>query len=341
MKNLVSIITPCYNGENYVHRLLDSVLNQTYSNIEFIFVNDGSTDKTEKIVLGYKNKFDKRGIKLIYIYQENMGVSCAINKGLKQVNGEYLSCPDSDDYLELQSIEKRVEILEKYPEYAVVTSDTYIRSINDLDNYIKLAASNKPEMFVENQFELLLTGNSMFIPGTHLMRMSSFDKVHKDRHIFPYRKGQNWQLLLPLYFEYKRYFLDEPLFNYIKYQSSITADYKTERDKLMRCQEHEETIIATLNSIDMAEDLRKKYIFGTKIRYTRERLTLAFQLRDMILFKEQYNILKEKRHVNRKERVYNIVMKNLILYQIFNLLSPFFNKLIKISLFRKVLYNKK
>jgi len=50
---LVSIITPCFNGEFLIHRLLDSILNQTYNNIEFIFINDGSTDKTEEVVKSY------------------------------------------------------------------------------------------------------------------------------------------------------------------------------------------------------------------------------------------------------------------------------------------------
>ena len=68
---IVSIITPCYNGENYVQRFLDSILAQTYSSIELIIINDGSIDNTEKIVYGYKESLKTRNIKLVYIYQEN------------------------------------------------------------------------------------------------------------------------------------------------------------------------------------------------------------------------------------------------------------------------------
>lgn len=64
---LVSLITPCYNGEKYLERFLDSVLAQTYDNIEFILVNDGSTDDTEKIALSYQEKFADRGYIYIYI----------------------------------------------------------------------------------------------------------------------------------------------------------------------------------------------------------------------------------------------------------------------------------
>ena len=64
---LVSIITPCYNGGKVICRYLDSVLNQTYRNIELVFVNDGSTDNTEEVVLKYKSSFEKSVMKLIYI----------------------------------------------------------------------------------------------------------------------------------------------------------------------------------------------------------------------------------------------------------------------------------
>ena len=59
---LVSIITPCYNGENVMHRLLDSILSQTYSNIEFILINDGSTDHSEEILVSYEKKFSTKKV---------------------------------------------------------------------------------------------------------------------------------------------------------------------------------------------------------------------------------------------------------------------------------------
>ena len=72
MNPLVSIITPCYNGENYLERYLDSVLEQTYDNIELILVNDGSNDKTSEIANRYKSKFADNGYVYIYIYIKTM-----------------------------------------------------------------------------------------------------------------------------------------------------------------------------------------------------------------------------------------------------------------------------
>ena len=68
---LVSLITPGWNGVSFVGRLLDSILNQTYPNMEYIYIDDGSTDGTKDVVLSYKEKFQKAGISFEYVYKEN------------------------------------------------------------------------------------------------------------------------------------------------------------------------------------------------------------------------------------------------------------------------------
>lgn len=93
---LLSIIIPVYNVENYLAQCLDSVLNQSYSNIEIVLVNDGSTDKSADICESYAKK-DSR-IKLIH--KENGGLSSARNTGLESISGEYVAFLDSDDWLE-------------------------------------------------------------------------------------------------------------------------------------------------------------------------------------------------------------------------------------------------
>lgn len=114
-------------------------MNQTYKNIELIFVNDGSTDKTEEIVLGYLPAFRQEGMKLIYKRQANAGQAAALNEGLKWFSGEFLTWPDSDDYLDPLSIEKRVDFLEYNPDYGLVRSNAYYVDFYTLKNVRKLA----------------------------------------------------------------------------------------------------------------------------------------------------------------------------------------------------------
>ena len=92
--DLISIIVPVYNAEKYLNRCIDSVLNQTYKNIELILINDGSTDNSLNICQDYANK-DNR-IKVIT--QENSGVAVARNKGIEVATGEYIMFLDSDDW---------------------------------------------------------------------------------------------------------------------------------------------------------------------------------------------------------------------------------------------------
>ena len=115
-KPLVSIVTPCYNGE-VIFLVFDSILNQTYTNLEVVLINDGSTDRTENIVNQYRSLFDKKGITLIYEFQKNAGQAAALNRGMKLFTGEYVTWLDSDDEILPDFIKKKVDFLEKHSEY--------------------------------------------------------------------------------------------------------------------------------------------------------------------------------------------------------------------------------
>lgn len=101
MEDLISIIVPIYNMEQYLEKCLESIVNQTYKNLEIILIDDGSTDNSGKICDDYAKK-DKR---IRVIHKENGGVSSARNKGLDIVKGKYVIFFDSDDYIEFNMIE--------------------------------------------------------------------------------------------------------------------------------------------------------------------------------------------------------------------------------------------
>lgn len=103
----VSIIIPLYNAERYLKVVLNSLLKQTYSNLEYILINDGSTDNTYKILQEYYQQDAK--IKLI-TFKENKGVSYARNAGLRLATGKYLFFFDSDDFLDDNAIKEMVQV---------------------------------------------------------------------------------------------------------------------------------------------------------------------------------------------------------------------------------------
>lgn len=108
MKNdiAVSIIVPIYNAEKYLVKCLDSVVNQTLKNVEIIFVDDGSTDRSSEICKSYAEK-DER---IIYFKKENEGLAAARQDGIEMAHGEYVGFVDSDDWLELNMFERMYEV---------------------------------------------------------------------------------------------------------------------------------------------------------------------------------------------------------------------------------------
>ncbi|MGN0383572.1 MAG: glycosyltransferase [Eubacterium sp.] len=98
---LISIIVPAYNIAEYLPRCLDSILSQTYKNLEVIVISDGSTDNTNKVIAKYAEK-DSR---IIPVFKDNSGVSDTRNKGLEIAKGDYIGFVDGDDYIEPEMYE--------------------------------------------------------------------------------------------------------------------------------------------------------------------------------------------------------------------------------------------
>ena len=107
---LISVIVPIYNVENYLRKCLDSILEQTFHNLEILLVNDGSTDGSGQICQEYVEK-DNR---IRYFEKENGGLSDARNYGIEQAQGEYLTFVDSDDWVTETYIEELYSKLQYY-----------------------------------------------------------------------------------------------------------------------------------------------------------------------------------------------------------------------------------
>ena len=94
-ESLISIVVPIYNVEKYLNRCVDSILNQTYRDIEIILVDDGSPDRCGSIC----DEYQKRDTRIKVIHKKNGGLSDARNAGIKMAHGEYITCIDSDDFI--------------------------------------------------------------------------------------------------------------------------------------------------------------------------------------------------------------------------------------------------
>ncbi|WP_299109756.1 glycosyltransferase [uncultured Winogradskyella sp.] len=107
MTNLISVIVPVYNAEQYLERCINSIANQTYRNLEIILINDGSSDSSKTIC----NSFATNDTRITVVNQQNGGSSIARNTGLEIAKGDFISFIDSDDYIEPIMLEKMLNLL--------------------------------------------------------------------------------------------------------------------------------------------------------------------------------------------------------------------------------------
>lgn len=101
-KGLISVIIPCYNLEGYIRKCIDSILGQTYKNLEVIAIDDGSTDRTPDLLAEYAAKDDR----VVILRQENSGAGAASNRGIEAARGEFIAFVDNDDWIEPEMYER-------------------------------------------------------------------------------------------------------------------------------------------------------------------------------------------------------------------------------------------
>ncbi len=119
---LVSIITPCYNGAKYIGETIQSVLSQTYSNWEMIIVDDGSKDNSDEVIKSFSDP------RIHYIYQDNAGSAAARNNGIRRANGQYIALLDADDLWLPEFLEKQIAFMKEKNAVCVACSYDHIDS---------------------------------------------------------------------------------------------------------------------------------------------------------------------------------------------------------------------
>ena len=128
MGDKISVIVPIYNVEPYLRRCIDSIINQTYKNLEIILVDDGSTDGSGEIC----NKYEQQDERIRVIHKKNGGAADARNKGLEVMTGKFVSFVDSDDWIEYNFYENMIEQAIKYNADIVVSNYNYVSDNGDI-----------------------------------------------------------------------------------------------------------------------------------------------------------------------------------------------------------------
>ncbi|MBR6253598.1 MAG: glycosyltransferase [Clostridia bacterium] len=171
--SLISVVVPIYKVEDYIHKCLDSIINQTYKNLEIILVDDGSPDNCPLIC----DEYAKKDSRIKVIHKKNGGLSDARNSGIRLAKGQYIGFVDSDDYLDLDMFEYLYTLLNKYNadistcgyrDVGIIENDGIVPNIEtelDRTEALKLLATNgllkdyawnklyKLNLFLDNRIE--------------------------------------------------------------------------------------------------------------------------------------------------------------------------------------------
>lgn len=197
---IVSVIIPAYNASRYLKETIESLLVQSYSNLEIIIINDGSTDDTETVIRPFLT--EKR---IKYFSQANGGISKARNKGVVCSQGVYIAFLDADDLALPERIEEQVDFLEKNSDYGVA----YSQFQSFIEGRSRRLFTYRRTGFSGNIFQPLLQ-YSFICPSTVMLRRKVFDDVGGFDEQF--RDAEDWDLWRRLAYRGVLFgFIDKPL----------------------------------------------------------------------------------------------------------------------------------
>jgi glycosyltransferase involved in cell wall biosynthesis len=295
----VTVLMSVYNGEKYLREAVDSILNQTFKDFEFIIINDGSTDKTLKIL----NSYNDPRIKIIS-NKKNIGLTRSLNKGLSIAKGEYIARQDANDISMPERLEKQVDFLERNK--AVGLIGTYSCIINEKG---RILYKRKSPLGNEDISKKLIRGN-VFAHGSVMFRKFLLEKVGAYREEF--KTSQDYDLWLRFIEITKAFRTSEFLYKWRLLPDSISATKRMQQEKY-----------ASL-ALDFAKE-RKDHGKDTlqKARETGEEIDLN------LLFKEK-RIAKDQCIINS----YDFWAKSLIKTNNFEEFRIFFFLLLKKNPFR-------
>ncbi|MDO4303803.1 MAG: glycosyltransferase family 2 protein [Bacillota bacterium] len=220
---MISVIVPSYNVAPYLERCVNSLVRQTYIELEIILVDDGSTDETGELC----EKLSQNDSRIKVIHKENGGLSDARNAGIDIATGEFYSFIDGDDFIELDTYEAMLAEM-KDPAVSIVAGGFFV---TDIKGNTTISMSPKRQYYTKEEAFMDLFGKSYISQSScnKLFRSSLFDNIrykkgilNEDMEILPRLLDAGSHVVL----------LDKAVYHYIKKPGSITsADYSMERYK--------------------------------------------------------------------------------------------------------------
>ena len=266
----VSVITACYNGARFIDDWADSLLRQTWDNVEIFFVNDGSTDDSEERFLAVRPKLEARGFTVDYTRQENQGIGPATNVGLRKMTGDYFMIYDIDDLLEPECFAHQVGFLERHPNCSLSLSDGWGAKDGAMDQRYPFKRISPHMMTMEHEeewiFEKVLLGERGSMTVGYMHRTKHYLEANPSRTIYPSPYFQDTMLVLLNSYHHLCGFLPERLFTVRQNNGSHSDTHAGQYDYYAGMRE---ATMATIDQLDMPTSHKEKYKDIIQRKYSR------------------------------------------------------------------------
>lgn len=302
---LVTVLTPCYNGEKYLDTYFNSILAQDYDNIQLILVNDGSTDKTVDIVESYREKLEKKLTEFLFITQENQGQAAACKNALPNVKGKYLIWPDVDDILTPNAISHKVDFLQSNSQYAYCMAQA---QCFDADTGEKTTIFKRENQENNDLFEDLITQNDVYYcPGVFMIDFDLYKKANPNLDFYSGRGGQNWQMLLPIALHNKCGFINEIQYYYLVHSDSHSHSNTTYEKEYNYSVDQEKIIRETLSILNLSDKEKAYYDKLIDDKYYHLRYALSWKYKDKS-YKQNFKDLRKNSRATIAEIIKYFIM---------------------------------
>ena len=257
-KPLVSVMMPCYNHEEYVAEAIESILNQTYNNIELIILDNGSTDRSWEIIKKYSGKIDK------FIHFDENSIHKSPFELFSQCTGDFVALATSDDIWDTKKLEKQMQLLTERTE--VKACFTWTNMIDEASNTIVGGEYNVFRKENRSRYEWLhelLTKSNCFCFPSAVVEKNIYDSIMKK--VFPFYQLGDMHSWLELLLEHEIYVIEEPLVRYRWHLAGNNCNSSALSSESKVRTNNEQAIIIEKIITKMDKDTFIK-VFGTEFR---------------------------------------------------------------------------
>mgnify|MGYP000987662776 FL=1 len=304
-KELISIIVPVYNVEKYLKKCVDSIVNQTYKNLEIILVDDGATDNSGKIC----DELVELDNRIKVYHKKNGGLSDARNYGVERATGDYIGFVDSDDYIDAEMYERLYEAIKK-------------ENVDVAECNLKIVYPEKTDFFTDQKYYQICNKQEYLeeylkiekIFGSACVRLTKADIARKLK--FPVGK-----LYEDTYYAYdligivdKYVIVDNPYYNYLMRENSITNAKFNPRifDLIEIVEKFHTNVYKNYPSLKEAADCRKMYAYFSvlnSILLEEDFKNNSFYKQIIDYFKEEYTKLLRNKYITRNRKLSILLIK--------------------------------